>query len=770
MNKCKILISLLAVTMLASCGGGNQYVDLGNINGYADLASLERKDTFSTYVSTMPSTLNSATTNQQEDSQHIVNFVDGLVENDRFGNIVPSLGESWETNAAKDTYTFHIRKNVPWVTWDGQQYKDKTVKPSDFYTSARYALNFDNLAEGYYLLALIIDGANEYWQATFLNSQFKNLSENIRYSRIATRLNEMGITPGCTAKDVEKILKFERVGISYDDAAMTLTYKLKQRADYFPTMLTYSAYLPMQEEFVSSVGFNNFGSDKDKILYCGAYLLDEWDPAGTRMVYKKNPYYWDKDHVTTSTLIFNKLPTNIRSDYAHEQYKSGQIDSFVLTDADVDGWNEYVLGKDGTGTLENPAHPNAFSNYGEGSKSPFIYYLNQNRETNSQGTYNTSLRNYVDNVEASITNTNKALKYSYFRQAVLNSLDLEAYYLRFSVDNEQIRSQYAINTYTPRDFAKTMVEKDGQLVEKDYFDFLCEEYASKHNVSLEKATEKLEPMNPYASKISLEESMKQIKDACDRLKKDDPSITFPIYLENVGIAYDEEQRSYDDYFIEASNEAMNGIIFDEDIAINDLNKIYGTNATDSDVLVRIINNTNIASATDYTNASDYHAFSIFVSGWIPDFEDPLTFLNTATLGGDMSQHFGTNFHYVNADDKSLVNDGSLSEETFELFVEYDSLVRQADLENEDISKRYQLFAKAEIMLLEEMGILRPLYMTGLGYQVSVSNIIPYRTPRAGYGTSNDKYKGLEVLKQALTKQQRQALKNEWEREKAESKK
>ena len=198
MNKSKLFISLFAVTMLVSCGGREQFVDVGNIGGYADLANLERKDTFSSYVSTMPSTLNSATTNEQEDSQHIVNFVDGLVENDRFGNIVPSLGESWETNAAKDTYTFHIRKNIPWVTWDGQQYKDKTVKPSDFYTSARYALNYDNLAEGYYLLALIIDGANEYWQATFLNSQFKNLPDNIRYSRIATRLNDMGVTPGCT--------------------------------------------------------------------------------------------------------------------------------------------------------------------------------------------------------------------------------------------------------------------------------------------------------------------------------------------------------------------------------------------------------------------------------------------------------------------------------------------------------------------------------------------------------------------------------------------
>src|SRR5689334_16370028 len=42
------------------------------------------------------------------------------LEND-LGKIQPGLAEKWAVSADGLTYTFTIRKNVPWVMWDGKQ-------------------------------------------------------------------------------------------------------------------------------------------------------------------------------------------------------------------------------------------------------------------------------------------------------------------------------------------------------------------------------------------------------------------------------------------------------------------------------------------------------------------------------------------------------------------------------------------------------------------------------------------------------------------------
>ncbi len=83
-------------------------------------------------------------------------------------------------------------------------------------------------------------------------------------------------------------------------------------------------------------------------------------------------------------------------------------------------------------------------------------------------------------------------------------------------------------------------------------------------------------------------------------------------------------------------------------------------------------------------------------------------------------------------------------------------------------QRYQAFADAELYLLEELGLFKPLYQRGQGYSCSVSKFIPYRSPRSGYGLSNDKLKGIEIIDRALTSCERKTLKEEWDREKAQS--
>ena len=42
------------------------------------------------------------------------NAVDGLLANDKYGNLVPSIAESWTVSKDGLTYTYKIRKDAKW--------------------------------------------------------------------------------------------------------------------------------------------------------------------------------------------------------------------------------------------------------------------------------------------------------------------------------------------------------------------------------------------------------------------------------------------------------------------------------------------------------------------------------------------------------------------------------------------------------------------------------------------------------------------------------
>ena len=106
----KLLMVLLAVLMaftLVACGKdkGSNTGDDGDDQptfdtSAVDLSSLKLSDTKNLVVpeSREINTLDYVTTALQEDTQFNVNFVDGLVETDRFGNYVCAIAESWDHN------------------------------------------------------------------------------------------------------------------------------------------------------------------------------------------------------------------------------------------------------------------------------------------------------------------------------------------------------------------------------------------------------------------------------------------------------------------------------------------------------------------------------------------------------------------------------------------------------------------------------------------------------------------------------------------------
>ena len=206
-----------------------------------------------------PATLDYVSTNKKNMTTAVSNGVDGLFENDQYGNLKPSVAENWSVSQDGLTYTYKIRKGVKWYTSDGEEYANVTAK--DFVTGLKHAA--DTNSEAIYLLQNSVKGLNDYLSGA--NKDFSN------------------------------------VGIKAVDD-YTVQYTLSQPEPYWNSKLTYSVTWPVNGEFLKSKG-KDFGKSTDptSILYNGPYLLKSLTTKSS-IEFTKNENYWDKDNVYFDTV------------------------------------------------------------------------------------------------------------------------------------------------------------------------------------------------------------------------------------------------------------------------------------------------------------------------------------------------------------------------------------------------------------------------------------------------------------------------------------
>lgn len=206
-----------------------------------------------------PATLDYVSTNKKNMTTAVSNGVDGLFENDQYGNLKPSVAENWSVSQDGLTYTYKIRKGVKWYTSDGEEYANVTAK--DFVTGLKHAA--DTNSEAIYLLQNSVKGLNDYLSGA--NKDFSN------------------------------------VGIKAVDD-YTLQYTLSQPEPYWNSKLTYSVTWPVNEDFLKSKG-KDFGKSTDptSILYNGPYLLKSLTTKSS-IEFAKNENYWDKNNVYFDTV------------------------------------------------------------------------------------------------------------------------------------------------------------------------------------------------------------------------------------------------------------------------------------------------------------------------------------------------------------------------------------------------------------------------------------------------------------------------------------
>ena len=153
MKKGKILtlagVALLATGVLAACSNSTSNSSNSSSSG-AD-------QVFNYIYEVDPENLNYLISSKAATTDLTANLIDGLLENDNYGNLVPSMAEDWTVSKDGLTYTYKLRKDAKWYTSDGEEYAD--VKAQDFVAGLKYAA--DNKSETLYLVQSSIKGLDD---------------------------------------------------------------------------------------------------------------------------------------------------------------------------------------------------------------------------------------------------------------------------------------------------------------------------------------------------------------------------------------------------------------------------------------------------------------------------------------------------------------------------------------------------------------------------------------------------------------------------------
>ena len=776
---------LLSTLLLSSCAGDG-YSTFAVTGPY--MTGKTAKNVYNAYLSEAPTTLNPTLSQNAQNVSHIANLLSTLVFNDNYGILRRSLAKTAERSSDYKRFTFEIRDDVPWVTHDGKIYEVKGqkqyVKAEDFVETAKIVLNSKNSSEIYYMYTLFVNNAWEYYCYTIMadfiaqsKPGYKELKGD--YSAQAAKLTEMvkeysGHEPDepITADDITKIAKFERVGVKVEDGK--LVYTLRQSAQFFPTMLTYTPYMPTNATFYKAAGeAKGYGTQKEKMLYCGPFLISEFTSNSVK--YTKNPLYFDKDNVHIDKVNYTVVDASTSYKDMREAFDREDVDGFALNIKDETGWNMYIKGEDGTGTIQNPASDLVNSRELDDVDYTYHFNLNINRSTEKPSYQNAT---YWDNElkgqfttdeekVACIENTNKALKIKEVRKLILDAVDFNVYNDQFTVED---KNQYQMNTFTPRGY---VYDEYG----KDYIEYYYEAYANHKGLEggaeeakslvgpqqisgvnfLEETAENAEFLAKYPW-LSLKKLREDAISAVTQSFEDGSKLSLPVIVDYMGVGgVSTDNLLNEQMLVQSWNERANACTINANRVSDDLplcSKAYPGTPEGHYPYFEMVHD-KITSASTWSNASQNGYYTIGSFGWMGDYADPLTYVHCYYTTGEMSKMSGNTTTF---DSYSLV-DGVLTKAPDHMFKEYNKMVDDASEINTSNHERYEAFAECEYKLLNEMYIIKPTHMTTQGWAASVSRACGYENPTAHYGLADHSLVGIWILVDVPTGAERKAARD-----------
>ena len=317
--------------------------------------------------------------------------MEGLYTYNENGELVLGMAKSVDISEDGMTYTFTIRDDAKWSN-------GKPVTAHDF----------------------------EYG--------FKRLANPETGATYAFMLMTAGITNAKSVRYEGGDIDSQGVSAVNDN---TLVIKLDRPVAYFPSLMTGTYFLPINQEFCEAQG-DQYGLNKDNIIANGPYILKQWVPGDMTYVLEKNPYYYDSDKITVNRITYQVITDNQQAVMA---WKQGNIDQIAIS------------GDLAVMYSQDPAF--------DSIKSAMLWYVAANNETFGLGNANMRM----------------ALALSFNKEMICDNI----------LKNGSIPANFAIpeffavdaNNKTFREAAnRTYLEYNKELA-LDYYNKACEELGAK---------------------------------------------------------------------------------------------------------------------------------------------------------------------------------------------------------------------------------------------------------------------------------------------------
>ena len=604
--------------------------------------------TFSSTFSANPTTFNYLLDYYADNTAVITNLVDGLLENDSYGNLTPALAEDWSVSADGLTYTYKLRKDAKWYTADGEEYAP--VKAQDFVTGIKYAA--DNKGQAMDLIQNSIKGLNDY-------------------------------VTGATND-------FTTVGVkALDD--YTVEYTLTRPEPYWNSKTTNSILFPVNEEFLKSKD-KEFGTlTPNSILYNGPYLLKDFTSKSS-IEYVKNPHYYDHDKVTIEKV---KLA-----------YFDGSDQEMIIRNFES-----------GAYTLAG-VYPNS-SNYAK-TKEKYQDNIVYSLQDKTSWYFNFNVNRKAYNHTAKTTDEQKkstqtAILNKNFRQAINFGIDRTAYSAQSN--GEEAASKTLRNTLVPPTFVQIGDKTFGEVTASKLVNYGTE----WSGINLADAQDAY--FNKEKAQAKFAEAKKELEAQ---------GVTFPIHLD---VPVDQTNKN--------AVSGMNSVKQTLETVLGSDNVVIDVQQLSTDDFG------NVAFLAPNPAARDY---DLNFDGWVGDYQDPSTYLDPFNAEtGFYLKIFGLDAK----EDQELIK--SLGLDT------YTQLLKEADAENKDVTKRYEKYAEAQAWMIDNSLVMSAMSNGGTA---SVTKVTPFTRAYSLVGIKGDgnNYKYMRLQKDPVTKKQFDEAKAKWEEE------
>ena len=567
------------------------------------------------------STLNYLIAGAQWEQTVGANVIDSLVEYDSTGNLTPGLALSWETSDDGLVWTFHLRQGVKWYDYQGNEVAEVTA--NDFVSAAKYVMTAAYASPVFGQME-VIKNASEYYNGT--------------------------------------VTDFAEVGVkALDD--YTLAYTLVGPVPYFLSMLTYVCYLPAYGPQLDELGAE-FGTANDKMYYCGAFILSEFEPQ-VKHTYVKNAGNWDAANVFIDRIerIYNAesatlSPTMVLRD---------EVDYAELSNDIVDDW-----------------------------KVNYPQYISRGRAVPDYSYFYCFNFDPKYDAEYGPENWLKAVNNANFRHSVMSAFDRLYSMVALAPDDPASCVQ---DTITPKAFASA----DGvDFTSSAAFDITKDDF-----FNTEKALE-------YKAK-----AVEELTAA---------GVTFPVKML---LTYRSDMSDWEKEYI-LLKQQIEGVL-------------------GADYIECILN----AGPTEGFLGATRRAgvYSFMRCNWGADYQDPETWTDPfAIRKDDAGAIIGNTYNKM---DLML---GSDFAETKAVLEAYYAAVAEAKAEVSDMKVRFEKFAAAEAMLIDN-AIVVPYFINPAEYQATKLNL--YEGQFASFGISVIRYKGQKLYDHFVTPEEDAVNRQAW---------